>query len=286
MKILLTGRDGQVGWELERNLMTVGEIVAFDRKGLNLADPDSIVCRIREVRPDVIVNAAAYTGVDAAETDEVSASAVNSLAPGIIAEEARSIGALVIHYSTDYVFDGSKPTPYAEVDAVGPLNAYGRTKLAGEAAIVTSGCRHLILRTGWLYAARGHNFFLTILRRAAEGRTLRIVADQYGSPTPAAAIARTTAELLQAKRVLDGSSLYHLTSAGSTSWHGFASAIIGFAESSVLIDAIKTEDYPTPAHRPRQSTLNCGRLLADHDVSLPDWRVGLGEVFRELAKRT
>lgn len=284
MKILLTGRNGQLGWELERSLSGLGEMAAFDRTALELVDADSIVRRVREVRPDVIVNAAAYTGVDAAESDEQAAFAVNSHAPGILAEEAKIAGALLVHYSTDYVFDGRKSDPYLESDPVGPLNAYGRTKLAGEQAVIASGCRYLILRTSWVYAARGRNFFLTILRRAAEGGKLRVVADQHGAPTSATSIARATTELLRSRRTLEGARLYHLSSSGATSWHGFAREIVAIARLATPVGPIATTEYPTPALRPQHSMLDNGRIQADFGIALPDWRVGLAEVFSQLPR--
>ena len=197
MKILLTGRNGQVGWELERALAPLGEVVATDRSTLDLADPDAIRRVVREVKPEIIVNAAAYTAVDKAESEPELAMRINGFAPGVLAEEAKRLGALLVHYSTDYVFDGEKATPYVEEDEPNPINVYGRTKLAGERAIQASGCRHLILRTSWVYGARGKNFLLAILRKARDAQELRVVADQVGAPTSVELVARSTLAALR-----------------------------------------------------------------------------------------
>lgn len=275
MRILLTGRNGQVGWELQRTLAPLGELVAFDRRGLDLADAGQIAARLRETRPEVIVNAAAYTGVDRAESEREAAFAVNAVAPGILAQEAKRAGALLVHYSTDYVFDGTKTTPYVEDDVPNPINVYGASKLAGERAIAASGCRHLILRTSWVYGPRGSNFMLTMLRLARERPELRVVDDQVGAPTSSLAIARATAQLLRPK----AGGLYHLSAAGETTWCGFARAILARAGIATPVRAIRTEDYPTPAKRPRNSRLDCSRLRADFGVSLAPWEEQLPEVI-------
>ena len=223
-RILLTGKNGQVGWELQRTLAPLGEVVVLDRRQLDLSDPDQIRERVREISPDLIVNAAAYTAVDRAEAEPEPAMAVNGTAPGLLAEEAKRIGAAIIHYSTDYVFDGAKTTPYTEEDAPNPLNVYGRTKLAGEQAVQAAGVPHLILRTSWVYGMRGKNFLLTILRLAREREELKIVDDQIGAPTWSRTIAEATAQILTsgAWPVSGASGIYHLTASGSTSWYGFA----------------------------------------------------------------
>ena len=228
-RILLTGRNGQVGWELERTLAPLGEVLAFDRKGFDLAEPDEICHSLRELKPDIIVNAAAYTAVDRAEAESDMAMAINATAPGIMAEEARRLGALLVHYSTDYVFDGAKSAPYTEEDATGPVNTYGRSKLAGERAIWESGCRHLIFRTSWVYGTRGGNFLRTILRLAAERDELRVVDDQIGAPTWCRMIAEASSLALARPDVPVG--LYHLAGSGETSWFGFARAILKLSQT-------------------------------------------------------
>ena len=274
MRILLTGATGQVGWELRKTLAPLGEVKAFDRFGLDLADTPPLVATVRALQPQVIVNAAAYTAVDKAETERDMAFAVNATAPRVLAEEAKRIGALLVHYSTDYVFDGSKSTPYVEDDAPDPINVYGASKLAGERAIVGTGCRHLILRTSWVYGPRGKNFYLTILRLAKERPELRIVDDQIGAPTSSLEIARATALLLRK----DPQGLYHLSAAGETTWCGFARALLARAGISTSVVPIRTEDYPTPARRPRNSRLDCARLRAEFGVALAPWEQGLAEV--------
>jgi dTDP-4-dehydrorhamnose reductase len=273
MKILLTGRNGQVGWELERTLGPLGEVIAFDRSGLDLAKPDEIVARVRAVNPEIIVNPAAYTAVDKAESEPDLAMAINGTAPGILAEEGKKIGALLVHYSTDYVFDGEKAEPYVETDPTNPLSAYGRSKLAGEQAITASGADHLIFRTSWVYANRGKNFLLTILRLAKEKPELHVVADQFGAPTWARDIATVTA-LVLARRPAKAdipSGVYHLTAAGRTTWHGFAQKIVELAGLSTPVAAIPASEYPTPARRPRNSVLDSARLEEMFGVALPAW---------------
>ena len=274
MRILLTGRNGQVGWELERKLAPLGEVIATDRATLDLAEPDAIRRAVREAKPQIIVNAAAYTAVDQAESEPELAMQINGSAPGVLAEEAKRLGALLVHYSTDYVFDGEKATPYLEDDPPNPINVYGKTKLEGERAIQAVGCRHLILRTSWVYGARGKNFLLTILRLASEGRELRVVDDQIGAPTASFAISQATAQLVRA----GARGLYHLCAAGAASWCGFARAILAQAGIAAPVTAIRTEDYPTPARRPRNSRLDCTRLLKDHGLALAPWEEALAEV--------
>jgi len=274
LRILLTGRNGQVGWELERKLAPLGEVIATDRSTLDLADPDQIRRVVREAKPEVIVNAAAYTAVDKAESEPELAMRINGFAPGVLAEEAKRLGALLVHYSTDYVFDGEKATPYVEDDIPNPVNVYGQTKLDGERAIQAVGCRHLIVRTSWVYGARGKNFLLTILRLASEGRELRVVDDQVGAPTSSFAIAQATTELVRA----GARGLYHLCAAGAASWCMFARAILARAGIEAPVTAIRSEDYPTPARRPRNSRLDCTRLLEDHGLALAPWEEALSEV--------
>jgi dTDP-4-dehydrorhamnose reductase len=290
VRILLTGANGQLGWELRRTLAPLGELAAFDRQGLDLADPDQIVHRVREVRPEVIVNAAAYTAVDKAESEPELAHAANALAPGVLAEEAKRLDAILVHYSTDYVFDGEKQEPYTEDDPPNPISVYGRTKLEGERAIAASGCRHLTLRTSWVYGTRGRNFLLTMLRLARERRTLRVVDDQIGAPTWCREIADATAALLAQPELAtpgpDG--LYHLCAAGHTSWFGFARAIFGSPELAGLgipeptLEAIPTSAYPTPARRPRNSRLDCNRLASRAGLRMAGWDEALRRCMAEL----
>jgi len=289
VKVLLTGRSGQLGWELSRALAPLGEIAAFDRGGLDLAVPDQIVSAVRSVRPDVIVNAAAYTAVDRAETEPESAHAINAAAAGVLAEETKRAGALLVHYSTDYVFDGVKDAPYVEEDPPNPLNVYGASKLAGERAIRAVDAPHLILRTSWVYAARGANFFLTIRRLLREKSSLRIVSDQIGAPTSAAALADATAQILRRHdRLALGrmSGIYHVTAGGSTSWHGFATQIARLEratlQSTPAIAPIPSSEYPTPALRPRNSRLSNDKLLARFGVKLPSWEACLEKCHAQL----
>ncbi len=289
--LLLFGAGGQVGWELQRSLALQGDIVPVDQAQVDLRDEQAIAACIEQVRPQAIVNAAAYTAVDQAESEPDLSEAVNARAPAVMAEAARDLDIPLVHYSTDYVYDGQKTGPYAEDDATGPLSVYGRTKLAGDQAIIQSGCRYLILRTTWVYAARGHNFIKTILRLAAERDTLRIVADQVGAPTSAELIADITAIALRELRAdrLSGG-LYHCAAAGQTSWHGFAQYIVQTATElgrrlklgPADIEPIPTHDYPVPAARPANSVLDCGRLQNDLHICLPDWRVHVARTLKEL----
>jgi len=286
LRILLTGRNGQVGWELERKLAPLGEVIATDRPTLDLADPDQIRHVVREAKPQVIVNAAAYTAVDQAESEPELAMQINGIAPGILADEAKRLGALLVHYSTDYVFDGEKATPYVEDDPPNPLNVYGRTKLAGERAIQASGCRHLILRTSWVYGARGKNFLLTIFRLSRERPELRIVDDQVGAPTWCRALAEASVAVIpKALREPSADGLYHATNAGETSWFGFAQEAIRLAHLRSPVCGISTTEYPTPAARPANSLLDNRKLHEMFDTALPGWRTSLAECVRDLRSR-
>ena len=282
MRILLTGRNGQVGWELERALAPLGEVIALDRARLDLSDAAAIRHVARETEPAVIVNAAGYTAVDRAESEPALAASINSVAPGILAEEARWCGALLVHYSTDYVFDGEKGAPYREEDAPHPLSVYGRTKLEGERAIQASGCRHLILRTGWVYASRGSNFLLTALRLVRERKELSIVGDQTGSPTAARDIAVATAAILARGAAPTG--IYHLSAAGEASWYDFAREILArTGQKEMPLRRITTAEYPAAAQRPRYSVLSNEKIRRAAGISLPDWRQSLADVCRSLA---
>ena len=271
MKILLFGKNGQVGWELQRTLAPLlGEVLAFDHAGLDLADPDRLREVIRQTRPDIIVNAAAYTAVDRAESEVDLAMAINATAPGIMAEEARRLGALLVHYSTDYVFDGTKDGAYTEDDAPNPINVYGRSKLAGEQAIQAAGCRYLILRTSWVYGLRGHNFLLTIRRLAAVRDELRVVDDQIGAPTWSRLIAEATALLLAGAHSPIG--LFHLASQGEASWFRFARSVLSLTEHRhPRLTPCTTAEYPLTALRPLNSRLDCRLLAQATGIALPDW---------------
>ncbi len=294
MKILLTGGTGQVGWELARTLLPLGEVVLINRAQADLADLDSLRRIVQTIKPDVVINPAAYTAVDKAETEHELAFLINAQAPGILAEELEKMGGLLIHYSTDYVFDGSNQTVYTEADSINPINAYGKSKLAGERAIQTTACQHLILRTSWVYAARGQNFLKTILRLAAEREELSIVADQIGSPTWARLIAETTAAilrqtLLERQQGIFRSDIYNLTSAGETSWHGFAQAIVAIAheqgklqQKNPLIKPIPATAYPVPAKRPSNSRLSVAKLEDHFGLKMPDWKSALQLCMEEL----
>ena len=283
MRILLTGKSGQVGSALTATLPALGEVVALDRTQLDLASPDSIAGGVRNVRPQVIVNAAAYTAVDQAEHEQALALRINRDGPAILAEEAAKLGALLVHFSTDYVFDGEKASPYVEIDPPNPLNAYGRSKLAGEQAIQASGCRHLILRTSWVYAASGKNFLLTMLRLAGEGKPLRVVNDQHGAPTSNLQIAAATAEAIKrALRDTSISGLYHMSAAGSTTWYGFARAVFEHQGIAVDLSPIPSAQYPTPARRPRNSVLDNRKLWRQLQIQMPSWQDGMQSVLQAL----
>jgi dTDP-4-dehydrorhamnose reductase len=295
MKILLLGKNGQVGWELQRALAPLGELVCLDRSGLaglsgDLADPPALARSVHSLRPDVIVNAAAYTAVDKAETEVELATAINARAPAALAEAAASTGAWLVHYSTDYVFDGAGSTARSESDPTGPLSVYGRTKLEGEEAILASGARHLIFRTSWVYAARGGNFARTMLRLACERDRLRVIDDQVGAPTGADLIADITAHAIRAVRQ-DASlaGLYHLAAGGETTWHRYARHVIEWARAQGqavrvapdAIDAIATSDYPTPARRPLNSRLCTDKLRDRFGLHLPRWEPGVERMLSE-----
>ena len=300
MKILLLGANGQVGHELLRSLAPLGELAAATRDGAladgspclraDLVDPGSLAQALDEARADVVVNAAAWTAVDRAEDEPGLADSINHRAVGEIGAWAARHGAKVVHYSTDYVFDGSATRPYREDDATAPLGVYGATKLAGEQALRASAARHLVFRTAWVYAAHGHNFLRTMLRLAGERDELRVVADQVGAPTPARLIADVTATAL-ARPAGSPDGTYHLVSHGQCSWHGFASAIVEGAVARGLIPRaprmvpIATADYPTRARRPAYSVLDSSRLESAFGLQLPDWRAGLDQVLDELARR-
>lgn len=285
MTILLLGANGQVGWELQRSLEPLGPVRALTRAEADLSDRDALSRAVRETGPSLIVNAAAYTAVDRAEEEAALAHAINAGAPGLLAGEAKRLGIALVHYSTDYVFDGAGDRPAREDDATAPLNAYGRTKLAGEAAIRESGCVHLILRTSWVYSMRGANFLLTMRRLAGEREELRIVADQTGAPTWARGIAGATTMILARSGapadtgvLAEKGGLYHLAASGGTSWHGFAEAIVGWMRETgqpvrcKQVLPIATADYPTPAKRPANSLLDCSKLLDAFGIVMPDWR--------------
>ena len=287
MKVLINGRHGQVSHELQRRLGAVGELIVLGRDQLDLAQPDQIRRQVQNVRPDLIINAAAHTAVDLAESEPQSAFAINAVAPGILAEEALALDIPLIHYSTDYVFDGTKAAPYNEDDTPNPLGVYGKSKLAGEQAIRDVHGKHLILRTSWVYSTHGRNFLLTMQRLLQEKPQLRVVADQIGAPTWAGTIANSTLALIehwQANEVANWGT-YHLTAQGETSWFGFAQAIGEALRQQGMpcadLFAIPSSDYPTPAARPLNSRLDCSRLLRDWGVSQPDWRTALRECLTE-----
>ena len=296
MKILLLGKNGQVGWELQRSLSLLGDVVAldFDSPGPLSADfsrPDSLADTVRAVAPDVIVNAAAHTAVDKAESEPELARAINALAPGILAREAAARGAWLVHYSTDYIFDGSGSTPWTEDSPTGPLSVYGRTKLEGEELIRASACRHIIFRTSWVYGARGGNFAKTMLRLAQERDRLTVIDDQVGAPTGADMLADLTAlALREARGRPDIGGTYHAVASGETSWHGYASHVIEFARQAgrpikVEADAIEpvpTSAFPTPAKRPNNSRLATAKLQTTFGVTLPSWQSGVERMLREV----
>ena len=299
MKILLLGKNGQVGWELQRSLAPLGEVVAldFDSPGPLTADfskPESLAATVRAVAPDVIVNAAAHTAVDKAESEPELARALNATSPAVLAREAAARGAWLLHYSTDYVFDGSGSTPRDEDAPTGPLNVYGQTKLEGEEAIRASGCRHLILRTSWVYGARGGNFARTMLKLAQEREALKVIADQIGAPTGADLLADLSAHMIRAARAdasLAGS--YHAVAGGETSWHGYANHVIAFARAAGVplkvtegaVEAVPTSAFPTPARRPLNSRLSSAKLRERFGLALPDWRAGVERMLTEVLGR-
>jgi dTDP-4-dehydrorhamnose reductase len=290
--ILVLGSTGQVGGELTRALASLGRVVAPSRADADLSSPASLREILRGLRPALVVNAAAYTAVDEAESEPGLAYRINAEAPAILCEEARSVGAALVHYSTDYVFDGTKTDAYVESDAPAPLNVYGASKLAGEQAVTSGGVPYLVLRLSWVYAARGHNFLLTMLRLAGQRKPLRIVNDQFGAPTPAPDVARATADILArclesgdasfADAIQPVTGTYHLSCAGRTMWYEFARTI--FADCELTVDAtpVSTAEYPAPAKRPRNSMLSNEKLHRTFGVLLPDWQAGLRSVLAQL----
>jgi len=297
MKILLLGKNGQVGWELQRSLALLGDVVALGHQGAegllaaDLSRPESLVAVLRDVAPDVIVNAAAHTAVDKAESEPELARAINAVAPGVLAREAAASGAWLVHYSTDYVFDGSGTTPWAEDSPTSPLSVYGLSKLEGERLIRESGCRHLIFRTSWVYGTRGGNFAKTMLRLAQEREQLRVIDDQIGAPTGADLLADLTAlALRKARRRPDVSGTYHAVAAGETSWHGYAKHVIAIARAAGqpikvtddAIEAVPTSAFPTPARRPHNSRLSTQKLRDTFRVALPPWQSGVERMLAEV----
>jgi dTDP-4-dehydrorhamnose reductase len=298
MKILLLGKNGQVGWELQRSLATLGDLTALDFDSTDFradfTDPESLAATVRALRPDVIVNSAAHTAVDRAESEPALARTINAVAPGVLAREAAALGATLVHYGTDYVFDGSGSAPRAEDAPTGPLSVYGTTKLEGEDAIRASGCRHLILRTSWVYAARGGNFAKTMLKLAAERDKLTVIDDQFGAPTGAELLADLTAHALRVLRERpELAGTYHAVAAGETHWHGYATHVIEWARAhghavKVAPDAIlpvPTSAFPTPAQRPLNSRLDTRKLRETFGVVLPPWQHGVERMLAEVLGR-
>ncbi|SFV14828.1 dTDP-4-dehydrorhamnose reductase [Pseudomonas sp. OV546] len=287
MKVLITGQHGQVSRELQLQLQGLGELIVLGRDQLDLANADQIRQQIRVHRPDLIINAAAHTAVDQAESEPDAAFAINAIAPGVLAEEAKALGIPLIHYSTDYVFDGSKPAPYTEADTPNPLGVYGQSKLAGEEAIAAVGGDYLILRTSWVYSSHGKNFLLTMQRLLQEKPQMRIVADQIGAPTWAGSIARSTRALIERWQAGEPGEwgVYHLTNQGETSWFGFAEAIGEHlrtqGKACAELEAIPSSAYPTPAKRPLNSRLDCSRLQQQWHVSQPSWQDALRECLAQ-----
>jgi dTDP-4-dehydrorhamnose reductase len=301
MKILLFGKNGQVGWELQRSLAPLGELIALDRAGTDglcgdLTQLDALAATVRAVRPDVIVNAAAYTAVDKAESEPDLAQLINAQAAGVLAQEAKALGAWLVHYSTDYVFDGSKTEPYTEQDLPNPQSVYGSSKLAGEQAIVATGCSYLIFRTSWVYGVHGNNFAKTMIKLAHERDSLRVVADQKGAPTSAALIADVTAHCLA--KIKNGKAMavdmplgvYNLAARGLTTWHAYAQYVIAVAQAAGAnlkvraqdIEPIKTAQYPTPAKRPAFSGLDVSKIEADFGLRLPNWEPGVAWTVEQV----
>lgn len=299
MKILLFGKNGQVGWELQRSLAPLGEVVAldFDSRELcgDFGNPDGLAQTVRTVAPDVIVNAAAHTAVDKAESEPALVRTLNALAPAALAQEAAKSGALLVHYSTDYVFDGTGNKPWVENDATGPLSVYGATKLESEQLIRKSGCKHLIFRTSWVYAARGGNFAKTMLRLATERDSLSVINDQVGAPTGADLLADITALAIRTTRKQpELCGLYHLVAGGETSWHGYASFVLDFARRTGVslkvpqeaIKAVPTSEFRTAAKRPLNSRLDCSKLQKTFDINLPHWQIGVERMLAEILENS
>ena len=297
MRILLLGMNGQVGWELQRSLAPLGELIALDRRSADglcgdLSDVAALRATVRQLNPDFIVNAAAYTAVDKAESEADLALLVNGQAIHVLAEEAAMSSAWLIHYSTDYVFSGTGSSPWLETDLVGPVNEYGKSKLAGEQAIIASGCKHLIFRTSWVYGSRGNNFAKTMIRLAKDRDTLNVVSDQIGAPTGADLIADVTAlAIRQVLRQPELSGVYHLAARGEVSWHEYASHVIAFASANgeqlavTAVNPIETIAYPTPAQRPFNSRLNTQKLRDKFSLHLPDWQSGVNRMLREVLNK-
>ena len=297
MKILLLGKNGQVGWELQRSLAPLGELIALDRNSTlcgDLTQLNALAETVRSIKPDIIVNAAAHTAVDKAESEVELARSLNALAPAVLATEAKRINAWLIHYSTDYVFDGSGNKPWLETDATGPLNVYGATKLEGEQLIQQSGCKHLIFRTSWVYGARGGNFAKTMLKLAQEHDSLNVINDQIGAPTGADLLADITAHAIRiARQQSDVSGLYHLLAEGETTWHGYAGFVLGLAQNAGIqlkvkpeaINAVPTSAFPTPAKRPHNSRMNTAKLQNVFDLRLPNWQMGVVRMMSEVLQR-
>ncbi len=298
MKILLFGKSGQVGWELQRSLAPLGELIALDADSREMCgdftDPDGLARTIRAVAPDVIVNAAAHTAVDKAESEPELVHAINAQAPGVLAQEARRGNAWLVHYSTDYVFDGSGDRPWRETDATAPLSVYGATKLEGEQLIQQSGCRHLIFRTSWVYGVRGSNFARTMLRLAQERDTLKVIDDQVGAPTGADLLADVTAHAIRAAQQRpELAGLYHLVAAGETSWHGYASFVIDYARHADIplkvapdaIQAVPTSAFPTPAKRPHNSRMDTHKLQQAFGLHMPHWQDGVTRMLTEILEK-
>ena len=299
MKILLFGKGGQVGWELQRSLAPLGELVALDFDSTDLSGdfskPESLAETVRRVAPDAIVNAAAHTAVDKAESEVAFARTLNATAPGVLAEEAARLGAWLVHYSTDYVFDGSGQRPWCEDDTTAPLNVYGQTKREGEERIIAAGGRHLIFRTSWVYGARGGNFARTMLRLAAQREQLTVIDDQIGAPTGADLLADVTAHaLVRVQREPGLGGVYHLAAAGQTSWHGYARHVIGHAQAAGMalkagpeqVQAVPTTHFPTPARRPHNSRLDTAKLRAAFGLTLPPWQQGVTRMLDEILDRS
>jgi dTDP-4-dehydrorhamnose reductase len=295
LKILLFGKGGQVGWELQRSLAPLGELVAVDFDSTDFcgdfSNVEGLVATVRAVRPDVIVNAAAHTAVDKAESEPALAQMLNATAPGALAQAANAAGAWFVHYSTDYVFDGSGSAPWKEQDATGPLSVYGRTKLEGEQLVRAAGPRHLILRTSWVYAARGGNFARTMLRLARERDRLTVINDQFGAPTGADLLADITAHALRAALQDAGKAgLYHAVAAGEATWHDYARFVLGHAAAAGValkagpgeVDAVPTSAFPTPATRPHNSRLDTSRLRETFGLTLPHWQQGVARMLQEI----
>ena len=298
MKILLFGKNGQVGWELQRSLAPLGELIALDSASQDLCgdftDLEGIARTVRAVAPDLIVNAAAHTAVDKGESEPELTYKINALAPGVLAQEASRSGAWFVHYSTDYVFDGTGTTPWREDDATGPASVYGSSKLAGEEAIRLAGCQHLIFRTSWVYASRGGNFARTMLRLAREKDRLTVIDDQLGAPTGAELLADVTAHAVRAALMRpEVSGLYHLVAGGQTSWHGYAEFVVEYARQAGIpikvapgaIEPVPTSAFPTPARRPKNSRMDTSKLQQTFGLNLPDWQSGVVRMLTEILEK-